>query len=167
MQKISLIVIVLTVLFVSCNNPTEKEETENEKHIADSLSKIEQRKKVDSLKRDNPLLILPPDSNYTGDYTDKYQNGVIKFKGFFRFGQRHGQWMSFYPNGILWSELHFDKGLRAGLNATYYKNGKKRYEGVYKNDKQDSVWSYYDTLGIIATKVLYKNDVIVKKLPIK
>jgi antitoxin component YwqK of YwqJK toxin-antitoxin module len=75
--------------------------------------------------------------------------------------------MSFYPNGILWSELSFDKGLRHGSNITYYRSGKKRYEGYYKNDKQDSVWNYYDTLGILDTKVIYKNDAIVKKMPMK
>jgi antitoxin component YwqK of YwqJK toxin-antitoxin module len=168
MRKISFIITVLTLIIISCNNKqSEKEQTEGQIKVTDSLSKVEQKKKADSLKRDNPLLIVPPDSVYTGDYTDKYQNGIVKFKGFFRFGKRHGQWMSFYPNGILWSELHFDKGLRHGLNATYFKNGKKRYEGVYKNDKQDSIWDYYDTTGILSAKVLYKNDVIVKKLPIK
>jgi antitoxin component YwqK of YwqJK toxin-antitoxin module len=167
MKRIYFIVTVFTILLSACNNQSEKEQTESEKHIADSLSKAEQRKKADSLKRDNPLLIMPPDSNYTGDYIDKYDNGIIKFKGFFRFGERHGQWMSFYPMGTLWSELHFDKGLRHGLNITYFKNGKKRYEGSYKNNKQDSVWNYYDTSGVLAEKVFYKNDVIVKKLPLK
>jgi len=166
-KNISLIIIGLAMVFASCNNQNEKAQTEDEKKIADSLSKIEQKKKVDSLKRDNPLLIMPPDSNYTGDYIDKYDNGVIKFKGYFRFGERHGQWISFYPNGVLWSELHFDKGAREGLNATYFKNGKKRYEGIYKKDKQDSIWNYYDTTGVLAAKVLYRRDSIIKKLPLK
>ena len=154
------------MVFISCD-PSAKEDPENAKLIAESLSKTRQKKKGDSLKRINPLLIVPPDSNYTGDYIDKYETGVIKFKGFFRFGKRHGQWMSFYPTGGLWSELQFDKGLRHGQNITYYKSGKKRYEGIYKNDKQDSTWNYYDTSGVLAEKVIYLKDIVVKKLPAK
>ncbi len=167
MKKINALIIVTTLLFISCKNEATKEESEKEKIIADSLSKVSQKIKVDSMKRVNPLLIMPPDSTYTGDYVDKYGNGIIKFKGFFRFGQRHGQWMSFYPSGLLWSELHFDKGKRHGLNVTFLGNGKKRYEGFYKDNRQDSVWCYYDTLGILMEKVLYRNDTIIKKLPKK
>ena len=167
MNKINALIIIITILFISCKNEVTKEENEKEKLIADSLSKAGQKVKVDSMKRQNPLLIMPPDSTYTGDYVDKYGNGIIKFKGFFRFGQRHGQWMSFYPSGLLWSELHFDKGKRHGYNVTFFGTGKKRYEGFYKDNKQDSVWCYYDTLGILMEKVLYRNDSIIKKLPKK
>lgn len=138
-----------------------------EKFILDSLSKVEQKRKADSLKKINPLLILPPDSNYTGDYTDKYPNGITKFKGFFRFGELHGQWMSFYPNGLMWSELHYDQGLRHGPNTTYFEDGKMRYTGFYKNDMKDSIWIFYDSLGNVAEKVRYEKNHIVKKLPLK
>ncbi|MGZ3900598.1 MAG: toxin-antitoxin system YwqK family antitoxin [Bacteroidia bacterium] len=159
---------ILFFVIASCKNgSSEKKLTDAEIAIRDSISKVEQRKKVDSLKKKNPLLIMPPDSNYTGDYTDKYPGGIIKFKGFFRFGKRHGQWMSFYPTGLLWSEMHYDKGLRHGPNIAYYEGGGKRYEGVYKNDERDSVWCYYDSIGNVAEKVLFKHDKIVQKLPLK
>jgi len=159
--------VIVGLVLVSCKNDEAKVLTAEEQLVADSVSRSAQRAKSDSLKKANPLLIMPPDSNYTGDYTDKYESGVVKFKGFFRFGERHGQWMSFYPSGILWSELHYDKGMRHGLNNTYFESGVKRYEGFYKNDLQDSVWTYYDTTGVIAQKVLYKNDRIIKQLPLK
>lgn len=162
---------VCSLLFLmSCKPETVTEEKSlsiEEKFILDSLSKVEQKKRVDSLKKKNPLLIMPPDSNYTGDYVDKYPSGITKFKGFFRFGQRHGQWMSFYPNGLLWSELHFDKGLRHGPNTAFYLNNKMRYAGFYKNDMQDSVWTYYDSLGKIIKKIVFSNDKMVKELPVK
>jgi antitoxin component YwqK of YwqJK toxin-antitoxin module len=158
---------VLIIIGLQACKTEPKELTEVQKRERDSLSRVEQGKKADSIKGTNPLLIVPPDSEYTGDYQDKYENGIIKFKGFFRFGKRHGQWLSFYPSGLLWSEMSYDKGLRQGPNITYYKNGKKRYEGFYKKDEQDSVWTYYDTTEIIAEKVLYKNDKIVKRLPFK
>ncbi|MDP3556388.1 MAG: hypothetical protein Q8T03_03375 [Bacteroidota bacterium] len=167
MKKITLIFLsVLASFLFSCKTDTKNEtpETEIKNLVADSISKLQQKIVVDSLKKKNPLLILPPDSNYTGEYVDKYGNGIIKFKGNFRFGKRHGQWMSFYPNGLAWSELHYDKGLREGPNLTYFENGKLRYSGYYKNDMRDSIWLYYDTIGKVAEKVLFKNDKMVKKL---
>lgn len=160
---------LLLVLFVaSCTSESgEKSLSAEEKSAQDSISRIEQRMKADSLRGTNPLLIVPPDSVYTGDYVDKYPNGVTKFKGLFRFGERHGQWMSFYPNGIVWSEMHYDKGLRHGPNFAYYTDGILRYSGFYKNDLKDSIWSYYDSLGVMAQKILFKNDHFVKELPVK
>ena len=168
MKKILFILSLVFILF-SCENSSEKEtsETDNKDRITDSISKQQQKIVVDSLKKKNPLLILPPDSNYTGEYVDKYGNGITKFKGNYRFGKRHGQWMSFYPSGLAWSEMHYDKGLRQGPNLTYFENGKLRYAGNYKNDARDSIWLYYDTLGKIAEKVVFKNDKVVKKLPLK
>ncbi len=164
----NIVLIVLSVfIFASCNNTTEVENPEINKRVADSISKVQQKKVVDSLKAKNPLLIMPPDSNYTGEYVDKYNTGITKFKGTYRFGKKHGQWMSFFPNGLAWSELHFDKGLRHGPNLTYFENGKLRYSGMYKNDGRDSIWLYYDSTGVILEKVLFKNDQVVKKLPLK
>jgi antitoxin component YwqK of YwqJK toxin-antitoxin module len=165
MYRIVSFVLLSFVFFAGCtNNSTVSEE---ERHLSDSLSKERQRLHVDSMKKKNPLLILPPDSTYTGDYIDKYPNGVIKFRGQYRFGKLHGHWLSFYPNGTAWSELQYDKGLREGANVTYYENGKIRYTGFYKNDKQDSIWEYFDPEGKLAEKILYKNDRIVKRLPVK
>jgi antitoxin component YwqK of YwqJK toxin-antitoxin module len=163
-MKKSLLLIVPFIIFSCGNEP--KELTEAEKQKSDSLSKAEQRMKADSMKKKNPLLILPPDSTYTGEYLDKYPNGITKYKGFFRFGERHGQWMSFYPNGEPWSEMHYDKGLKHGPNITYYENKKMRYSGWYKKDQQDSIWFYYDTLGKLEKKALFKNGRLEKELPI-
>ncbi|MBL7932909.1 MAG: hypothetical protein JNL60_13460 [Bacteroidia bacterium] len=150
----------------SCNNSSDKELSPAEKHVRDSISKAHQRMSADSAKKKNPFLIMPPDSEYTGSYTDKYPNGIIKFKGQFRFGQKHGHWLSFYPNGLKWSEMHYDKGLRHGPNITYFEDGVMRYSGFYKLDKKDSVWCYYDSIGRVVEKVLFKDNRYVSKLPL-
>ncbi|MEI8135895.1 MAG: hypothetical protein WCH21_01060 [Bacteroidota bacterium] len=170
MQKITFIISTLLLfVFFSCKNTTETDmqKSEIDKHTADSVSKLQQKIVGDSLKKKNPLLILPPDSNYTGEYVDKYESGITKFKGNYRFGKRHGQWMSFYPTGLPWSEMHYDKGLREGPNLTYFENGKLRYTGYYKKDTRDSIWLYYDTLGNVAQRILFKQDKMIKKLPLK
>lgn len=159
--------LVAVLLAAACQPGQNKEETQAEKEKRDSVSKVQQRQHSDSLKRLNPLLIMPPDSNYTGSYIDRYPNGIVKFRGFFRFGERHGQWMSFYPTGLLWSEMHYDKGLRHGPNTTYYETGQMRYTGIYKNDRRDSIWVYYDSIGKVAERVRFSDDKIVERIPLK
>jgi antitoxin component YwqK of YwqJK toxin-antitoxin module len=167
-MRISLIFLsAVLVLISSCESKKEKELSDTEKRVQDSISKLRQAQFADSLKKQNSLLIIPPDSTYTGSYVDKYPSGITKYTGFFRFGERHGQWMSFYANGELWSEMHYDKGLRQGPNLTYFENGKMRYSGFYKHDEQDSIWTYYDTSGQVAKRVLFRHNRIVKELPLQ
>lgn len=159
-NKYQLFVCLTWLAFTACESGhISTEQSEN-----DSLRKVQQQARIDSMKRSNPLLILPPDSDYTGTFIDRYENGIVKYRGFFRFGERHGQWMSFYPNGSAWSEMHYDQGKREGPNIAYFPNGQIRYSGIYRNDQRDSIWVYYDSIGNVAERVLFKNDRIVKKL---
>jgi antitoxin component YwqK of YwqJK toxin-antitoxin module len=99
--------------------------------------------------------LAPPDTDYTGELFQKYESGVIKTKGFFRFGKRHGQWFYFYPNGFMWSEALYDNGKMNGHSKVYYENGKVYYEGNYKQDVAVGVWHYYDTTGALAIERTY------------
>jgi hypothetical protein len=151
---------VFTVLLLSfCSGGGTDEHAVN----SDSL-KTEGKAKTDSVKKKNPFLIEPPDTSYTGDYIDKYDNGNVKFKGFYRFGKRHGQWMAFYPNGLLWSECFYDKGLKHGANNVYFESGLPNYKGWFKNDLRDSLWIFYDTYGNELKRVMFKND---EEVPLK
>ncbi len=159
MFKKVIYILTISLIISSCGTPEEKKEmTENEKLVADSLSRVTQKRRADSLKKINPLLIMPPDSNYTGDYIDKYPSGIIKYRGYFRFGLRHGQWVSFYGSGTPWSEQSYNKGKRQGANIVYYENSKVRYKGFYRNDIRDSVWTFYDSLGLLMKTIVYKDD---------
>jgi antitoxin component YwqK of YwqJK toxin-antitoxin module len=148
-----IICISLVVTFMACNTATDK----NADHVQDSLRAAQRIDSINQEKKKNAYLIEAPDTNYTGDYLDKYQNGNTKFKGFFRFGKRHGQWVAFYANGLLWSECFYDKGLRHGANNVYYENGKPRYKGWYKNDIRDSLWVFYDQYGMEQKRAWFRN----------
>jgi hypothetical protein len=166
LKFIGAVLFLLLVLNACRENKTPEQLTIDEKRAADSLVKIRQKRQGDSLKKTNPLLIIPPDSSFTGDYVDRYGgSGIIKFKGFFRFGQRHGQWVAFYPSGQKWSEMEFDNGLKQGLNIAYYPDGKKRFEGFYKKDIQDSVWIYYDSVENVLETHIYKLGQVIEKRP--
>jgi antitoxin component YwqK of YwqJK toxin-antitoxin module len=150
------------LIFTACG-PSEEEQ----KIIALKNDSIEKKKVKDSLieaKKKNPLIIIEPDSTYSGDFLERYDNGIVKFKGYYRFGKRHGQWLSFYPNGNQWSEMFYDKGKMQGSNTTFYSNGKMRYKGYYNNNLQDSTWEYYDTVGVLLQTIKYKNDAIVSEV---
>jgi hypothetical protein len=155
--------ISLAAMCFGCVSEVKKvtELSNSELYLKDSISKLAQRRVGDSLKKINPLLILPPDSTFSGEYVDKYTNGITKYTGQFRFGKRHGQWMSFYATGYKWSEQNYYKGIRQGLNETHYENGKIRYSGWYKNDLRDSLWVFNDSTGKTIEKILYKNDKII------
>lgn len=135
MQKIFLILFIGSLCFVSCKNETYKKD---EAVIANSDT-------LDNTKASTTTSpIAPPSADYTGDYVDKYPNGIIKFSGFFRFGKRHGQWFAFYENGIKWSECFYDNGKKHGQSTVYFPNGNVQFTGWYKQDLQDSLWFFYD-----------------------
>lgn len=143
----------MIILFMQCNG-NEKEKT--------GLQKQDSIRNADSAKNLQPVNIyatIPPDPDYTGDYVDRYKNGIIKFNGSFRFGKRHGQWMAFYDNGMKWSECYYDKGKRQGESTVYFPNGKLHYKGWFKNDLRDSLWFFYDEAGKEVDKRAFKNDV--------
>lgn len=123
---------------------------------SDSLKASQSPEKVNFKSND---LIQPPDSDYTGDYIDRYKNGVIKFRGDFRFGKRHGQWIAFYLNGEKWSECFYNKGAKEGASNIYYPSGKIQMTGWYKNDQADSLWTFYDTLGKVIQTIHYMNGI--------
>lgn len=155
-MKIALLSLTVSLVLMSCAQTAEQQALE--KHKTDSIQLKHTKDSLVEAKKKNPLIIIDPDSTYTGDFLDRYDNGIVKYRGYYRFGKRHGQWISFYPNGLQWSEMFYDKGVMSGSNTTYYANGKIRYKGFYKNNLKDSVWEFYDTSGVIIQVSKFKND---------
>ena len=153
------VILISSIIFVSCKSGNSETTVSQ-----DSLKAIEKIQTQQTEKEKNMYLIEPPDTSYSGEYLDKYDNGNVKFKGFFRFGKRHGQWMAFYASGLLWSECFYDKGMKHGANNVYFEGGKPRYKGWYKNDLRDSVWIFFDEYGKEIQKTHFKND---EEVPLK
>ena len=145
--QVFVIAICLVVLY-SCSSQPQSDKKEN---ATDSTV----AKKIDAVKNDILLALEPPDSSYTGDHIVKYSNGVIKVKGYFRFGQKHSKWMFFHENGNLWSEAEYIRGVMNGEHKVYYQSGKLYYSGIEKNDKPVGKWVYNDTLGNPYTSIIY------------
>lgn len=145
MRILYAIIFYFAAALISCQNNTEKKESK-ESLAADSAK---------NFINDMVDEMAPPDSNYSGDFFLKYDNGLMKVKGFFRFGKRHGQWHYYYGNGFLWSEGLFDNGKMNGPTKVYHENGKVYYVGAYKMDMAVGTWNFYDTSGVIVHERVY------------
>ncbi len=142
------LIISVIMAFSSCGSKTNEVKTAENK---DSLA-FEQMKAV---KNEILLSLEPPDTNYTGDHIVKYPNGVIRVKGYFRFGKRHSKWMYFFENGNLQTEADYLNGVMQGEEKVYYPNGNLMYSGIQKNDKSVGKWIYNDSLGKPYRYVIY------------
>ena len=150
MRKKLLFISFVTALLISACTSNQKKEVMAAPTAEDSLSKKIQSQ-MDKIVDD----LAPPDTDYTGEFFQKYESGVVKTKGYFRFGKRHGQWFYFYPNGLLWSEAFYDNGKMNGHSKVYYENGKAYYEGDYRQDVAVGLWRYYDSTGAPALDRTY------------
>lgn len=142
---------IIISLFVSSCMSNQKTDIGNKvikkEEVPASTTQSQINKIVDGL--------APPDTDYTGEFFQKYETGVVKTKGFFRFGKRHGQWFYFYPNGYLWSEAFYDNGKMNGHSKVYSENGKPYAEGEYRKDLSVGLWHYFDTSGQVIKEVMY------------
>lgn len=158
-MKVKVLLIVSTCILFSCNNRNQ------EKTKDDEVKEFIINEKTNSEKEIISYYIKEPsDSMYTGSVEEKYPNGIVKYKGFYRFGKRHGEWVYFYPNGNLWSESVYNRGKMNGQSKVYYSNGKLFYSAFYKNDKKDSIWTYYDSTGNETHQEIYKEDKLIKRI---
>lgn len=146
----------LFFIVVSCTSETKNPMNENrDNDVPDSVSK----EKIASLKN----YLAPPDSNYTGDYFQKYPSGIIRLRGYFRQGKKSGKWMYFHANGNLWSEAFFENDLMNGESKVYHPNGKLYYEGGYNLNKPKGIWKFYDSTGVMVVTRNYDSIPIPKK----
>ena len=143
MVKQFLFIASVTIFLLGACTSGQKKEEKAAMTLEDSANQ-QIKSQIDKIVDD----LAPPDSDYTGELFQKYESGVVKTKGYFRFGKRHGQWFYFYPHGYIWSEALYDNGKMNGHSKVYYENGKLYYEGNYKQDVAVGVWNYYDTSGV-------------------
>jgi antitoxin component YwqK of YwqJK toxin-antitoxin module len=84
-----------------------------------------------------------------------FPNGQIKTEGNMHNGKKEGKWMSWYENGIPWSETWFENGIKHGTTVSWYPSGKKMYEGEYTNGENSGIWKYWDKEGNLVKEELH------------
>ncbi|NVO04030.1 MAG: toxin-antitoxin system YwqK family antitoxin [Bacteroidetes bacterium] len=85
-----------------------------------------------------------------------YKNGKMRYHGQFKDDKPFGEFNYYTEDGKLESNLKYVKGTFA--KAIYYQpNGKVLGYGNYIDNKKDSLWKFYNDLGVLVSEEFYKN----------
>jgi hypothetical protein len=87
------------------------------------------------------------DSIWDGDYIERYDNGVIKKRGYIKGGLASGEWLTFYEDGKPYSRGTYHLGYRTGYGVSWYHDGQKSSEGYYNQGKTVGKWKYWSEQG--------------------
>ncbi len=137
----SLCVVLSLVLIVGCNPDQPTNTSDTLEHRKD-----EQDVPVKSLSVTPPNSPVPKqaaDSIWNGDYIEKYDNGVIKKRGYVQAGLASGEWLTFYEDGKQYSRGFYHNGIRTGYGVSWYHDGQMSSEGYYNDGKAVGKWNYW------------------------
>ena len=71
-----------------------------------------------------------------GRYQEWYDDGTIKYSGYYREGQPEEEWSEWYQNGQKSDEITYKNGQRHGVWTEWYETGEKLYEGTYSKGQE-------------------------------
>ena len=86
-----------------------------------------------------------------------YNTGQLASEGYFKNGQKIGQFKSWYANGQLESHWNMLNGKEEGLIQCWYPNGKKKKEGTLSNGIENGVQRVWDEHGKQLSEGTYVN----------
>ena len=70
-----------------------------------------------------------------------WENGNIMVRGNLKGNfEISGQWLWYYENGDMQSQVNYRHGFKNGLFQYFYKNGNIKIQGKYKKDKRNGDW---------------------------
>ena len=81
----------------------------------------------------------------TGFWKVYYENGKVRYTGFFENDQPAGEMKKYYPGGILQAHMIYERSGKVSRVKLFYKSGKLSAEGKYIGNVKDSVWNYYSS----------------------
>ncbi len=88
--------------------------------------------------------------------TDK--TGVKIYEGHFKDGIPVGAFNYFYPDGKVKAHSEYSSGGKRSHTTSYFSNGKKMAEGIYINEKKDSLWKFFSDIdGVLTSEEYYRN----------
>ncbi|MFZ5552299.1 MAG: toxin-antitoxin system YwqK family antitoxin [Bacteroidota bacterium] len=84
-----------------------------------------------------------------------HDNGTVKEVGYFKNGQKHGQWLSYDEKGNRISEANYKEGQKDGNWIFYHNNGTLHYQVVYTEGKK-LLYTEWDSNGQLIAGVQNK-----------
>jgi antitoxin component YwqK of YwqJK toxin-antitoxin module len=94
---------------------------------------------------DNDTLYNQVDKNdlRQGYWKTYYDNGSIKYEGYFKDNKPVGEFKRYFENKVIKSIMVFEDDGETAYTNIFYENGKLAAEGIYINQEKDGVWKYY------------------------
>jgi len=83
-----------------------------------------------------------------------YRSGKLKKKYYFKNGVAYSS-NSFHENGNLADECNCEEGRKLCDFKLFYSNGKVRAIGRLKNEEYDGYFTFYDSIGAVASEGMY------------
>lgn len=78
-----------------------------------------------------------------------------RMEGNMRNGERVGSWISYHPNGVIWSRSIYVNGVEHGPTEVFHDNGRTYYLGAYSEGRPSGEWIFYDPNGQETKRVRY------------
>ncbi|HCQ29169.1 MAG TPA: hypothetical protein DIU39_02710 [Flavobacteriales bacterium] len=75
--------------------------------------------------------------------------------GYYKNGQKHGQWIRYNKQGVKINEAYFDNGKPTGKWIVWDDNGVKRFEMQYENGKKTGTWYMWDENANLVSERTY------------
>lgn len=94
-----------------------------------------------------------------GQWKKLYSNERVRYEGQFKNDKPFGLFKYYYDNGKLQAtNNHIGDGTVA--NHVYHKNGKIKAKGIYKQQKKDSLWQYFNENELLVLEETYILDTL-------
>jgi antitoxin component YwqK of YwqJK toxin-antitoxin module len=99
------------------------------------------------------------DREREGEWISYHKNSTQPMsKEYYVRGKQQGKQTTFYPDGTITEEIHFENGIKEGENLYYSPEGVIIKRLQYRNDMLQGPAIYYDAFGNIAVEGFYKDD---------
>lgn len=104
--------------------------------------------------------------NWPTTYTTKsdttyYESGGLERIALYDInGSGHGTWQTYFEDGVLWNEIHYNHGQKNGSWLVNQANGQPSYRGNYANDKKNGTFIKYNTAGAAVLTCVYADNVL-------
>jgi antitoxin component YwqK of YwqJK toxin-antitoxin module len=87
--------------------------------------------------------------------TDK--EGRLIYSGSFLDNKPTGRFIYYDTTGAVKAESQFKEQGTKAYTVTFYRSGVKLSEGLYINEKRDSIWHFYNEEGILISEETYRD----------
>ena len=91
-----------------------------------------------------------------GKWKKSYENGSIRYEGFFKDDIPVGIFTYYYPSSEVSIEKEFFHSGSAAAAHFFYKSGALKASGLYVNELKDSTWNYFNPDSILIGIEQYK-----------